>query len=58
MDNKRLIGLSVGLVILILVGVITFSSIIFETQEPSLESSSIPTHWKKRDTRLSCASGI
>ncbi|STP08722.1 M23 family metallopeptidase [Helicobacter cinaedi] len=49
MDNKRLIGLSVGLVILILVGVITFSSIIFETQEPSLESSSIPTHWNLQD---------
>ena len=49
MDNKRLIGLSVGLVILILVGVVAFSSVIFETQEPSLESSSIPTHWNLQD---------
>nr|WP_317404950.1 M23 family metallopeptidase [uncultured Helicobacter sp.] len=49
MDNRRLVVVSVGIVILILVGVITFSSIIFETQEPVLESSSAPTHWNLQD---------
>lgn len=45
MGNKRLISVSVGVVILILVGIITFSSIIFETQKPTLDEASIPSHW-------------
>ena len=48
MDNKRLIVVSVGIVILIVVGIIAFSSIMFETKAPQF-SNQVPTHWNLND---------
>ena len=51
MGNKRLILASLGIMTLVIVGIIAFTSIIFETQEPRLnmQGQDLPTHWNLQD---------
>lgn len=48
MNNKHLVAMGLGVVIFVVVCVVTFSSIIFETKAPTLMSS-VPTHWNLED---------
>lgn len=49
--NQRLVFVIIGVMILTFIGLITFSSIIFETKEPEIElaNETLPTHWNFQD---------
>lgn len=49
MDNKRLIFFSFGVAVLIVVGIIVLSSVVFETIPPKANLTAIPTHWNLKD---------